>query len=151
MAPSPPRSIDVRVWVTRPHIAVLEFPMSPNTSALLLEGEQGVYYRWQSLIIAQVSEGHDTTYKRTTHIRKGLISTVFNGFLRVDGDSINVWLHVLLKSTFDVFHADRKTNSIFCMTESISWQCSVFNGKMRCVQVLFLPAPVAVGRSSSPT
>ena len=54
MMPPPPRSIDVRVWVTRPHIAVLEFPLSPNTSALLLEGEQGVYYRWQSLIIAQV-------------------------------------------------------------------------------------------------
>ena len=54
VAPPPPRSIDVRVWVTRPHIAVLEFPLSPNTSALLLEGEQGVYYRWQSLIIAQV-------------------------------------------------------------------------------------------------
>ena len=54
VAPPPPRSIDVRVWVTRPHIALLEFPMSPNTSALLLEGEQGVYYRWQSLAIAQV-------------------------------------------------------------------------------------------------
>lgn len=54
LAPPPPRSIDVRVWVTRPHIAVLEFPLSPRSSALLLEGEQGVYYRWQSLIIAQV-------------------------------------------------------------------------------------------------
>ena len=54
VAPPPPRSVDVRVWVTRPHIALLEFPMSPNTSALLLEGEQGVYYRWQSLAIAQV-------------------------------------------------------------------------------------------------
>lgn len=54
LAPPPPRSIDVRVWVTRPHIALLEFPMSHNSSALLLEGEQGVYYRWQSLIIAQV-------------------------------------------------------------------------------------------------
>ena len=54
LPPPPPRSIDVRVWVTRPHIALLEFPMSPNTSALLLEGEQGVYYRWQSLAIAQV-------------------------------------------------------------------------------------------------
>lgn len=54
LAPPPPRSIDVRVWVTRPHVALLEFPMSPNTSAFLLEGEQGVYYRWQSLIIAQV-------------------------------------------------------------------------------------------------
>ncbi|CAM9189340.1 unnamed protein product, partial [Hapterophycus canaliculatus] len=54
LTPPPPRSIDVRVWVTRPHIAALEFPQSPNTSALLIEGEQGVYYRWQSLIIAQV-------------------------------------------------------------------------------------------------
>lgn len=57
LTPPPPRSIDVRVWVTRPHIAVLEFPLSPSSSALLLEGGQGVYYRWQSLIIAQVSVG----------------------------------------------------------------------------------------------
>lgn len=54
LAPLPPRSIDVRVWVTRPHLALLEFPMSPNTSALLLEGEKGLYYRWQLLMIAQV-------------------------------------------------------------------------------------------------
>lgn len=54
LAPLPPRSIDVRVWVTRPHLALLEFPMSPNTSALLLEGGKGLYYRWQLLMIAQV-------------------------------------------------------------------------------------------------
>lgn len=53
VTPLPPWSVDVRVWVTRPHIALLEFPMSPNTSALVVEGEQGVYYRWQSLVIAQ--------------------------------------------------------------------------------------------------
>lgn len=71
MLPPPPRSIDVRVWVTRPHIAVLEFPLSRNTSAFLLEGEQGVYYRWQSLIIAQVRTNHEPPQEREKEKDRG--------------------------------------------------------------------------------
>lgn len=48
-----PRSYDVRVWVTRPHLALVEFPMSKKSSALMLEGE-GVYYRWQCVGLPEV-------------------------------------------------------------------------------------------------
>lgn len=48
-----PRSYDVRVWVTRPHLALVEFPMSQKSSALILEGE-GVYYRWQCVGLPEV-------------------------------------------------------------------------------------------------
>ncbi|CAM9935444.1 unnamed protein product, partial [Sphacelaria rigidula] len=43
--------IDVRVWVTQPHLALVEFPMSQKSDVLLLEGERGIYYRWQRLAV----------------------------------------------------------------------------------------------------
>lgn len=49
-----PRSIDVRVWVTRPHLALVEFPMSQKSDVLMLEGERGIYYRWQRLAVPKV-------------------------------------------------------------------------------------------------
>lgn len=52
-----PRSIDVRVWVTRPHLTVVEFPMSQKSSALMLEGERGLYYRWQRVAMPEVMYG----------------------------------------------------------------------------------------------
>ncbi|CAM9539528.1 unnamed protein product, partial [Phaeothamnion confervicola] len=52
--PLPPRSVDVRVFVTRPHLAVLESPLSPGGAALVLECEQGLYFRYQWLSMAEV-------------------------------------------------------------------------------------------------
>lgn len=52
-----PRSVDVRVWVTRPHLAVVEFPMSQKSSVLMLEAEQGIYYRWQQVAMPEVRHG----------------------------------------------------------------------------------------------
>ncbi|CAN0362639.1 unnamed protein product, partial [Discosporangium mesarthrocarpum] len=50
----PPLNIDVRVWLTRPHVAAVEFPMSAQSSALLVEVDEGLHFRWQWLAISQV-------------------------------------------------------------------------------------------------
>jgi hypothetical protein len=52
--PIPPRSIDVRVWVTKPHIVLLEYPQSQRSSAVVVEATSGVYYRWQWFAIPEM-------------------------------------------------------------------------------------------------
>ncbi len=49
-----PRSIDVHVWVTSPHLAMLEIPLSIKTCAAVVEMPTGVYYRWQWFSIPEI-------------------------------------------------------------------------------------------------
>ncbi len=49
-----PRSIDVHVWVTHPHLAMLETPLSKRTCASVVEMPTGVYYRWQWFSIPEI-------------------------------------------------------------------------------------------------
>ncbi|CAM9832889.1 unnamed protein product, partial [Chrysoparadoxa australica] len=50
----PARSIDVRIFVTRPHLAVIEYPRSRNSSAVVIEAEEGIFYRYQWLATPQL-------------------------------------------------------------------------------------------------
>ncbi len=49
-----PRSIDVHVWVTCPHLAMIKTPLSMSTCAATVEMPTGMYYRWQWFSIPEI-------------------------------------------------------------------------------------------------